>query len=104
MAQHIALLEHHELVGSLVDGCHREDGFTYLGQHFRLESANVKMFIFVPNTVRTIPAVVFAINHLRGTVQSFYGSSPYARLADQHVYRYGLRHGFVIRVINPSFN
>ncbi|TLD20325.1 hypothetical protein PspLS_08743 [Pyricularia sp. CBS 133598] len=51
--------------------------------NFGNNPANVKMFIYVPDRVATNPAIVVAVHHCQGTANSFYGSTPYARLADQ---------------------
>ncbi|KFA69669.1 hypothetical protein S40285_08662 [Stachybotrys chlorohalonatus IBT 40285] len=53
---------------------------------FGSNPANVRMYIYVPDNVRTNPDVVLALHHCQGTAQSYFGSTPYARLADQHGY------------------
>ncbi|KAK8032306.1 hypothetical protein PG990_002040 [Apiospora arundinis] len=51
---------------------------------FGSNPSGAKMFIYVPNNVASKPAVVVAIHHCQGTGTSYYQSTPYARLADQH--------------------
>ncbi|CAI6338069.1 unnamed protein product [Periconia digitata] len=47
---------------------------------------NTKMYIYVPDSVKSNPAIVVAVHHCQGTAQSFFGSTPYASLADQKGY------------------
>jgi acetylxylan esterase len=54
--------------------------------NFGSNPANVKMYIYVPENVRSNPDVVVAIHHCQGTAQSYFGSTPYANLANQHGY------------------
>lgn len=51
--------------------------------NFGANPANVKMFVYVPDRLAANPAIVVAVHHCQGTASSFYGSTPYARLADQ---------------------
>lgn len=54
--------------------------------NFGSNPANVKMYIYVPDNVRSNPDVVVAIHHCQGTAQSYFSSTPYANLANQHGY------------------
>lgn len=54
--------------------------------NFGSNPANVKMFIYVPDNVRSNPDIVLAIHHCQGTAQSYFGSTPYATLANQYGY------------------
>ena len=51
--------------------------------NFGSNPTNVKMFIYVPDNVKSNPAILVAVHHCQGTAKSFFGSTPYAKLADQ---------------------
>ncbi|KAK7967916.1 uncharacterized protein PG986_002193 [Apiospora aurea] len=51
---------------------------------FGANPSGAKMYIYVPSSLAAKPAVVVAIHHCQGTGASYYQSTPYARLADQH--------------------
>ncbi|MFC7617676.1 PHB depolymerase family esterase [Actinokineospora soli] len=56
--------------------------------------SNLRMHLYVPDSVRTRPAVLVASHYCTGTGPAFYSGTEFARLADQH--------GFI--VIYPSAN
>jgi acetylxylan esterase len=53
-------------------------------QNFGSNPSGAKMFTYKPSNLAAKPAVIVAIHHCQGTAQSFYGSTPYARFADQY--------------------
>jgi acetylxylan esterase len=52
--------------------------------NFGANPSGAKMFIYVPDRVAAKPPVIVAIHHCQGTGNSYYQSTPYARLADQY--------------------
>ena len=54
--------------------------------NFGTNPSNVRMYIYVPDTLPANPAVIVAIHYCTGTAQAFYGGTQYATLADQHGY------------------
>ncbi|GGS24870.1 extracellular catalytic domain type 1 short-chain-length polyhydroxyalkanoate depolymerase [Actinokineospora fastidiosa] len=61
---------------------------------FGANPSNLRMHLYVPDTVRERPAVLVASHYCTGTGPAFYSGTEFARLADQH--------GFI--VIYPSAN
>jgi acetylxylan esterase len=55
---------------------------------------NLRMFEYVPSTVKPNPAVLVAVHYCTGTAQGFYQGTEFARLADQY--------GFI--VVYPDAN
>ena len=52
--------------------------------NFGSNPSNVKMYIYVPNTLPPNPAVIVAIHYCTGTAAAYHSGTPYASLADTH--------------------
>lgn len=51
--------------------------------NFGDNSSKTKMYIYVPSSLATNPAIIVAIHYCTGTASAYYSGSPYAKLADQ---------------------
>jgi len=51
--------------------------------NFGTNPTNVKMYIYVPNNVKTNPAVIVALHYCTGTAQAYFQNTKYSSLADQ---------------------
>jgi acetylxylan esterase len=51
---------------------------------FGSNPGNLRMFEYVPASVRSHPAVLVAVHYCTGTAQAFYSGTEFARLADQY--------------------
>ncbi|GHJ35730.1 PHB depolymerase family esterase [Streptomyces sp. TS71-3] len=62
--------------------------------NFGNNPGNLKMYEYVPNSVKSNPAVLVAVHYCTGTAQAFFSGTEFARLADQY--------GFI--VVYPDAN
>ncbi len=51
---------------------------------FGSNPSGARMYIYVPNNLKTNPAIITAIHYCGGTASAFYTGTPYATLADQY--------------------
>jgi acetylxylan esterase len=52
--------------------------------NFGANTSGTKMFIYVPNAVKSNPAIVVAVHYCSGTAQVYYQTTDYARLSEQY--------------------
>ncbi|KAK3330008.1 Alpha/Beta hydrolase protein [Apodospora peruviana] len=52
--------------------------------NFGANTSGVKMYIYVPNSLATKPAIVVAVHYCTGTASAYYSGTPYAQLAEQY--------------------
>ncbi|KAK3905768.1 major facilitator superfamily domain-containing protein [Staphylotrichum tortipilum] len=52
--------------------------------NFGSNPSGVRMYIYVPNNLKTKPAIVTAIHYCSGTANAFYTGTPYATLAEKY--------------------
>lgn len=55
-------------------------------QNFGTNPSGIKMFIYVPQKLQAKPPVVLVLHACAWTAQSFFGTTKYGQLADQHGY------------------
>jgi acetylxylan esterase len=51
---------------------------------FGSNPSGARMYIYVPTSLKTNPAIVTAVHYCGGTASAYYSGSPYASLADQY--------------------
>ena len=51
---------------------------------FGSNPSGARMYIYVPNNLKTNPAIITAIHYCGGTASAFYTGTPYATLAEQY--------------------
>ena len=52
--------------------------------NFGANPSGARMYIYVPNNLKTNPAIVTAIHYCSGTASAFYTGTPYATLAEKY--------------------
>ncbi|PVI03040.1 carbohydrate esterase family 1 protein [Periconia macrospinosa] len=55
-------------------------------QNFGTNPSNVKMFIYVPQNLKPNPPIILVLHACAWTAGSFFGTTKYGQLADQHGY------------------